>query len=375
MDVDDEIRQSLQLLGGSLQPDVNADRRALAARVARHRRRTGLVVVALTACLVLLVSTAAALVAGPLGHQHASPPASPSELPNPFVVRKTLARSALALTQPLSLAVAPDGTFYVTDAAQTVTQYAPDGRLLRRWGRAGTGPGEFRLVSGGIAVDPRGRVYVADTGNFRVQVFTADGRFLRQYGSFGTGPGQFLYPSDVAAAGDGSLYVTDDHTAKVTRLRPDGTQVWRHGADNDDPRLVGHEHLSGFDPQGRLVMANDDAGLVLFLDPSGAVSDVLGNGEAGAHETGRHPARADFPNGACDATTDTRGYVYVNSCEDADQPHHNTEVFDAGHHLVGRWVAGPFALSPRFASGTGFALSSTGDVLEVSVSTETAKAP
>jgi DNA-binding beta-propeller fold protein YncE len=71
-----------------------------------------------------------------------------------------------------------------------VSVYSPGDKLLRQWGRTGTGDGEFDYP-GGLAVGPGGRVYVADQTNRRVQVFDARGKFLFKWGGYGTGKGQF----------------------------------------------------------------------------------------------------------------------------------------------------------------------------------------
>jgi DNA-binding beta-propeller fold protein YncE len=59
----------------------------------------------------------------------------------------------------------------------------------------------------GIAVDPSGNVYVADTGSDRIQKFDSNGNFLAKWGSFGTGDGQFHSPYGVAVDSSGNVYV------------------------------------------------------------------------------------------------------------------------------------------------------------------------
>ena len=59
------------------------------------------------------------------------------------------------------------------------------------------------------AVDAEGRVFVSDYSNNRVQVFDRDGRFLAKWGKFGTGAGEFDSALGVAVGGDGTVYVTD----------------------------------------------------------------------------------------------------------------------------------------------------------------------
>jgi DNA-binding beta-propeller fold protein YncE len=61
----------------------------------------------------------------------------------------------------------------------------------------------------GISVDGSGNVYVADTNNHRVQVFTGTGTFVRKWGGTGTGDGQFNAPTGIVVDGSGNVYVAD----------------------------------------------------------------------------------------------------------------------------------------------------------------------
>ena len=84
-------------------------------------------------------------------------------------------------------------------------------------------------MQGSLTVGPDGSVYVADTGNFRVQVFTPAGGFVRSIGEFGNGPGQFTWPFDLAVDADGNVYVADDKEQTLAKLSPSGRQLWRRG--------------------------------------------------------------------------------------------------------------------------------------------------
>ena len=64
------------------------------------------------------------------------------------------------------------------------------------WGESGQEPGKLSQPTG-IAVARNGTVFVADTGNDRVQAFDAEGRFLFAFGSSGDEPSQFRRPMDV----------------------------------------------------------------------------------------------------------------------------------------------------------------------------------
>jgi peptidylamidoglycolate lyase len=107
--------------------------------------------------------------------------------------------------KPTDVAVAPDGSFYVSDGYgnSRVAKFSASGKFLFDWGRKGDQPGEFDLPHG-ISLDSQGRVYVADRGNARVQVFDPNGKFLAQWKSAELGR-----PWDVTVGPDGLAYVMD----------------------------------------------------------------------------------------------------------------------------------------------------------------------
>ena len=74
---------------------------------------------------------------------------------------------------------------------------SPEGAYLGAFGMQGNGPGQFNFPTN-IARAPDGRLYVTDTMNFRVQTFDAEGRFLGTFGKLGDGAGDFDKPKGVA---------------------------------------------------------------------------------------------------------------------------------------------------------------------------------
>src|SRR3990172_8622428 len=129
----------------------------------------------------------------------------------------------------------------------------------------------------------------------------------------------------------------------VTRFSPTGRFVWRLGGPSETtPDLIGHEHFADVDAGGRLVMANDDLGKIVYVGVDGRELDAFGEG-SGGYSTGTRPAAGDFPNGACDVAVDAAGYTVVNSCQDPSSPTHDTELFDAS---ISWWARGMGARSP-----------------------------
>ena len=68
-------------------------------------------------------------------------------------------------------------------------------------GGQGTGDGEFDSA-GGVAAASDGSVYVTDPFQHRIQKFTSEGVFVSKWGTEGTGDGQFIQPATVAAASE-----------------------------------------------------------------------------------------------------------------------------------------------------------------------------
>jgi len=84
--------------------------------------------------------------------------------------------------KPTDMAVTPDGQVFVSDGYgnNRIVHFDKDGRFVKAWGKQGTGPGEFNLPHA-IDVDSKGRLYVADRSNVRIQVFDPSGKFLAEW--------------------------------------------------------------------------------------------------------------------------------------------------------------------------------------------------
>lgn len=123
---------------------------------------------------------------------------------------------------PNDVLVAPNGDIFVADGHNTdtdnrVVKFNSSGEYLMEWGSVGAEAGEFR-VPHALAMDSRGRLFVADRANSRIQIFDQEGNHLSTWTQFGR-------PSDVYIDGNDVLYAADSES-NTGDLRNPG---WQRG--------------------------------------------------------------------------------------------------------------------------------------------------
>jgi DNA-binding beta-propeller fold protein YncE len=167
--------------------------------------------------------------------------------------------------RPADIAFAPSGEVYIVEQGEDeeaqgmgnprVVRLTQDGKYVGEWGSAGTGPGQFHFPHS-IAIDSKGRVFVSDRENNRVQVFDAQGKFLKQWTHLGSIMSIVVAPDD---------------------------QLWMLG-DDDSVEILTYDSLAGrimkVDPEtGRILGSMPTPGHMLTLSPSGDifVASITGN--------------------------------------------------------------------------------------------------
>jgi RHS repeat-associated protein len=96
--------------------------------------------------------------------------------------------------------------------------------LKREFAKEGTGTGALKKPTG-VAIDKEGHVWVADTGNNRIEKFTATGSYMAVYGKEGTGALQFKEPKGIAIDKKGYVFVADSGNRRIEVLNPYGEYV------------------------------------------------------------------------------------------------------------------------------------------------------
>jgi sugar lactone lactonase YvrE len=123
--------------------------------------------------------------------------------------------------QPNDVLVTPKGDIFVScghgQGKSELLKFSKDGTLIKRWGQTGTGPGEFDQPHA-LAMDSKGRLFVGDRNNNRIQIFDQDGRFLEEWKQFSRPSGIYIDKKD-------NIYVADSESESVSRNH-DG---WKRG--------------------------------------------------------------------------------------------------------------------------------------------------
>jgi hypothetical protein len=124
--------------------------------------------------------------------------------------------------QPNDVIVAPNGDIFISQGHGTgkdvVFKFDKTGKLIKEWGTYGTGPGQFDQPHS-LAFDSKGRLYIADRNNNRVQIFDQDGNYISELH-------QFSRPSGIFIDEKRNMLCTADSESESVSLNHDG---WHRG--------------------------------------------------------------------------------------------------------------------------------------------------
>ncbi len=182
---------------------------------------------------------------------------------------------ASPLSQPLAVAVDDDGLVYVSDTSNNRIQvFTEDGRWVRKWGAHGKGPGQFDFPYG-IAVRD-GKVYVADKNNYRIQIFLPDGRFVGMIPPAPRPDARGFIPLNMNVGADGNLYVTSlDHRILVFDKKD--SLIKEFGRGGSGKGELAYPNGVAVDETGRIWVADSgNARIQVFSPDAGQVVMTIG---------------------------------------------------------------------------------------------------
>ena len=174
--------------------------------------------------------------------------------------------------QPNDVVVGPDGSIYVSDghdgqgmtsaravaegiasgATARISKFTADGTFVKSWGGLGVRHGEFRTPHA-LAFDSKGRLWVADRGNHRLEIFDQDGTYLESRYMYGRISGIFLK--------DDMVYAIDSESGPYNHVN------WRNGVrigPLDEDRIVGF--IPPFEREDRVYQGTAGEGVAVDAD-------------------------------------------------------------------------------------------------------------
>ncbi len=175
--------------------------------------------------------------------------------------KKGGARDPEFFYQPNDIVVASNGDIFVAEghgAGGRILKFDREGKFIMQFGSAGSGPGQFNAPHA-LAFDSRGRLFVGDRGNNRIQLFDQNGKFLEEWRQFGRPSGIYIDRNDI-------LYAADSESAPGRN-----NATWHRGIRIGSAR---DGKVTAFIPDP---WTGDPATQPATTAPEGVVADAAGN--------------------------------------------------------------------------------------------------
>lgn len=187
-----------------------------------------------------------------------------------------LARADGELCEPWGVAVGADGRVYVADTwNHRVQVFSPEGTFLGKFGSFGqsgnsvlSAPTQF-YGPRDLMVDVDGTIYVSDTGNKRVQVIDQSFRFQRAFGGPGIIAGRLDEPVGLAMGLDGLIAIADTWNGRVQVFSRDGAHVREWPVAGWESQLVLNKPYLATDDAGRVYVSEPEAARVMVFSSEG----------------------------------------------------------------------------------------------------------
>jgi DNA-binding beta-propeller fold protein YncE len=216
--------------------------------------------------------------------------------------------------KPTGMSVHQDGRLFVADThCHRVAIFAPGGELVGEFGKYGEEGGCF-LYPTDVAFAPDGRIFVSEYGgNDRVSVFTSGGDFLFSFGSPGTAEGQFSRPQSLCIDGARKcLYVADACNHRIAVYDLDGHLLHYVGSAGREPGQLRYPYGLSLLADGTIVVCEYGNNRIQLFSPEGHSRAVYGG-------PGRQLGRLAYP-----------WAVAVDS-------HQRAYIVDAGNNRIQVW--------------------------------------
>ena len=240
------------------------------------------------------------------------------------------AQQVIQCNRPRCVAIHDNGDIYVGSYDHCIYVFDQTGQLKNTIGCSGSGDGQFSYPYG---VSIKGDVlYVADSGNCRVQKLTSSGKFLHKFGQQGSGQGQFNCPVAVIIDSNNKLIVSDYCNHRIQIFNENGGWLLTIDGNGSGNHSFQCPWGLALDPQGNIHVAAEHSNIIKVFSKEGVYVRMYGD-----------------PNGPIGLAIDDEGYSLVSEVSG-----HCLSIYDPeGNkiHTVGN-LKNPWgtALDPRDGS-------------------------
>jgi|GEM_PF-440104 len=132
---------------------------------------------------------------------------------------------------PIGMAIDASGNLWVADSGNArIQKFNSNGEYLSQFGSYGTGNGHF-IEPAGIAIDSSGNLWIVDPAVARIKKFNSKGEYLSQFGTFGTGNGQLSWPFGIEIDAEGNLWVADSGNHRIQKFNSKGEYLSKFGSE------------------------------------------------------------------------------------------------------------------------------------------------
>jgi hypothetical protein len=177
---------------------------------------------------------------------------------------------------PMALTVGPDDKLYVSDSGNYRIQvFDREGKFQKKIvGKAGPDGKPFKPM--GLAHAPNGDLYVSDQANHRVQVFDPSGNFKFMFGEKGEEEGNFIFPDELAVDAEGNVWVVDMINNRIEVFESDGTFKFKFGEVGDTAGSFARPKAIFLGPNNLVYVCDAMFNLIQVFDTDGVVKSIIG---------------------------------------------------------------------------------------------------
>lgn len=185
------------------------------------------------------------------------------------------------LNNPFAAAVDSEGNIWVADSGNNrIEKYGPEGKYLSTFGKAGSGSGELKEPKS-IAIY-KGNLWVAESGNNRIQDFNTEGKSLLTFGKAGSGNGELKEPKALAIDSHGDIWVADTGNNRIEEFNEKGEYLSSFGKTGSGPGELKEPKGIAIDSHGNIWVSDTGNDRIQEFNTEGKLLAHYGEAGSGA---------------------------------------------------------------------------------------------